>query len=41
MHSRMAAVMAQMDEAGQRISNIEDKIMENNETEKRGKESKR
>ena len=31
------ATTARMDEAEQRVSDIEDKIMENNEAEKRGK----
>ena len=33
----MEATAARMDEAEQRISNIEDKLMENNEAEKRGR----
>ena len=33
----MDAMAARMDEAEQRISNIEDKIMENKEAEKRGR----
>ena len=33
----MEAMAARMDEAEQRMSNIEDKLMENNEAEKRGR----
>ena len=33
----MDAVAARMDEAEQRISDIEDKLIENNKAEKRGK----
>ena len=33
----MDAAVARMDEAEQRISDIEDKLIENNEAEKRGK----
>ena len=33
----MDAAVARMDEAEQRISDIEDKLMENNEAEKRGR----
>ena len=36
----MAAMMARMDEEGQRISGIEDKITENNEAEKKKRETK-
>ena len=35
MQSQMDTTMARMDEAEQQTSNIEDKIMENNEAEKR------
>ena len=37
MQSQMDAVAARMDEAEQRISNVEDKLIENNEAEKRGR----
>ena len=33
----MVATVARMDEVEQRISEIEDKLMENNEAEKRGR----
>ena len=33
----MVAIATRMEEAGQRIRDIEDKIMANNEAEKRGK----
>ena len=36
LQSQMDATVARMDEAEQQISDIEDKLMENNETEKRG-----
>ena len=39
MQSQMAATVERMDEAEQRISNAEDKLMENNEAEKK-RESK-
>ena len=34
LQSRILATVARMDEAGQRISDIEDKCMDNNEAEK-------